>query len=768
MIVLPIFGDPNPHPPTPKETPTSTVLPSPVFETPKNNQGSFDESGSGGWTPRFAEEFSVFNSTPGNLAAPQGQFLDFSTSTTYLTSLGHKSPSSAENIAVQIASHVNHLSPNPNLPLPPVHPSRRLLSSPGPPATEEEANQPGSQQTSIKKVCRATAQEDLPQTATPPPSGRGRERRIAPKVQTDTMQDDQVFGQEFVVDAQQQQNMAGFVTSPTDMFGYPMSAPATAPFADSRSFWDTDMGGMDIDFTAAGTDVFQTSNHRPMNSLDWGKQNQMFQDTGALPQQHQPNRALPAKKERALAPKPPMAHLDTATPDMAMFNASFPTPVEDSFVMMNQGNGVDPGLLFTRPPSSSMDAAMFDPMAQAAPMPSFSQPELVRSPVKKTMKGELRRSASTKDTVASRKIDRSSASSPVKGLGRPGLSRSASETRGRKPLARASLPTLAPAIKPTPQQNAPRSLSQAARPSASGRTSPLKNPHSRLSSLGSIPEATTPRVRTSVKFTIDSRGRARAETTTVIEDGDEGNSAPTVIRSRKEGRSRSRSKQRYSSEDDESSTDDEPIIIPSRNSSFALPEARNNPSFVQQSFSSQHSISEQQQQGASSLGIYYSNNNDQHHQQQNTDHHNDGESDAETVMNWPESGRGDAASELRKVVENRQKKISLNTSQRFLSGPPYSSSNTISPTTLDGGSLPTPSTDRGSQIRCICKSTNSRVKGNGYLRILRNATSRQMHRHHAQDTPPDLHLHVLQSGRWFFEYDGAGSVPVSSQVFSVV
>lgn len=513
------------------------------------------------------------------------------------------------------------------------------------------------------------------------------------------MQDDQVFGQEFVVDAQQQQNMAGFVTAPTDMFGYPMSAPATAPYGDSRSFWDTDMGGMEIDFSTTAADVFQTSSHRPINSLDWGKQNQMFQEAGAMPQQNQESRVPPAKRERALAPKPPMTNLDTATPDMAMFNASFPTPVEDSFVMMNQGNGVDPGLLFTRPPSSSMDAAIFDPMSQAAPMPSFSQPELVRSPVKQNMKGELRRSASTKDTVASRKIDRSSASSPVKAVGRPGLSRSVSENRGRKPLARASLPTLAPAIRSTPQQSAPRSLSQAARPN--GRTSPLKNPHSRLSSLGSIPEATTPRMRTSVKFTIDSRGRARAETTTVIEDGEEANPLPTVIRSRKEARSRSRSKHGYSSEDDESSTDDEPIIIPSRNASFAMPDARN-PSFVQ-SFSSQRSIGDQ---GASSLGIYY---NEQNHA------HNDGESDAETVMNWPESGRGDATSELRKVVENRQKKISLNTSQRFISGPPYSSSSAISPTTVTDSSLPTPSTDRGNQIRCICKSTSNRVKGNGYL-----------------------------------------------------
>ncbi len=459
------------------------------------------------------------------------------------------------------------------------------------------------------------------------------------------------------------------------------------------------MGGMDIDFSSAGADVFHTSNHRPMNSLDWGKQNQIFQETRALPQQNQENQVLPAKKERALAPKLPMASLDTATPDMAMFNASFPTPVEDNFGMMNQGNGVDPGLLFTRPPSSSMDAAMFDPMAQTAPMPSFSQPELVNPPVKPVTKRGLRRSASTKDTAASRKIDRSSASSPVKASGRPGLSRSVSESRGRKASGRAStLPTLAPAMKPTPQQDPPRPMSQVGR--SNGRVSPLKNQHHRLSSLRSIPESPGPRVRTSVKFTIDSLGRARAETTTLVEDGEGEDSLLTVVRGRKEARSPSRSKHGHSSEDDESSTDDEPIIIPSRNPSFALPDARK-PSFVQ-SFSSQRSISDQ---GAGSLGIYYEQNSA----------HNDAESDAETVMNWPESSRGDAASELRKVVENRHKKMSLNTSQRFITGPPYSGGRTISPIALTDGSLPTPSTDRGSQIRCICKSINSRVNGNGYL-----------------------------------------------------
>ncbi|RYO89700.1 hypothetical protein DL766_007199 [Monosporascus sp. MC13-8B] len=697
------FGDPNAHPPTPKDTPTSSVFPSPVFERPKNHQGSFDESASG-WTTRFTEEYPVFNSPPGNPGALQGQFLDFSASTAFLSSPGHKRPLSTENVAAQIASHVNHLSPNPNLPLPPVDPSRRLLSSPGPLATGScliEGHQHSFQQGPAKKTCREAAQDVPTQTATPPPSGSGRsrERKIAPKLPTETMQDDQVFGQEFVVDAAQQQNMANFVATSADMFAYPIPGPATASaFTDSRSFWDTDVGGMDIDFSPAGADVFQVSNHRPMNSLDWEKQNQMFQETAAVPRQHQENQTQPTRKERALAPKPSV-NIDTSTPDMTMFSASFPTPVEDAFAMMNQGNGVDPGLLFTRPPSSSMDAAMFDPMAQPALMQSFSQADLARSPMKQPMKGELRRSASAKDTTTSRKVDRASASSPVKSLGRPGLSRSSSENRGKKPPGRAStLPTLAPAIRPAPQQNPPRPTAQTAR--SNGRTSPIKNHHHRPSTLSSIPEATGSRLRTSVKFTIDSRGRARAETTTVIEEGEEGDAVRTIIRNRKKSRSRSRSKHWDASEDDESSTDDEPIIIPSRNTSFALPDARK-PTLAESFHSSHRGISEQD---PSSLGICYN---------ELDSAHNDAESEAETVMNWPQTGRGDAASELRKVVEN--KKMSLNTSQRFVSGPPYSSARTSSPTTSTDASLPTPSAVGGSLIRCVCDTTTSRINRDGYL-----------------------------------------------------
>ncbi|KAI0007812.1 hypothetical protein F4779DRAFT_628876 [Xylariaceae sp. FL0662B] len=667
------FGDPNAQPPTPKQTPTSAGFPSSVFETPKNNRASFEDSS--GWTPRFAEEYSVFNSTPGNLRGSQGPFVDFSVSSPYQPSSQHKRPLSAESIAAEIATHATHFSSDATLPLPPVDPSRRLPSSPGPLLTGESPTevdfQAGSHNLSAKKVRRGTLLEAAAQTATPPPSTHKGKRRLAPKLQTDTMQNEG-FEQEFVAGTPQQQpHLQHYAAAQTDMFGYPMSAPATAPgFGESRSFWDSDMTGMEMDFSGANANMFQTHNHRPMNSLDWGKSNEIFQETGVVPPQNQENNP-PAKKERPLAPKPPTTNMDTSVVDSSMFSTSYVAPVEDPFALMSQGGGVDPGLLFTRPPSSSMEPATFDPMAQPPLLQSFSQPEPLVLPVKQPKRGAVRR----------KKTDRLSASSPIKPSGRGGLSRSFSENKGRKPVNRTSnLPNLAPAARPISQAGSGRSTPQSSR---SGRTSPLKN-HHRLSSLTSIPEATGPRTQTSVKFIIDSR---------VVDDEEP---ARAVMRRQRESGSNSRNC--GSSEDDESSTDDEPIIIPSRNNSFAVPEPRD-PSAASY-LSSQRSASER---SASSLGIY---NNEPGIA------HDDPESEAETVMNVTDgSSRHDATSELRKVVENRQKRASLNTNQRFVSGGPYSASSTMSSTTMADGSLPTPSSDGGNRIRCVCNTTSS----SGYM-----------------------------------------------------
>ncbi|KAK3322319.1 hypothetical protein B0H66DRAFT_198614 [Apodospora peruviana] len=736
------FGDPNAQPPTPKQTPTSAIFPSPVFETPKNNQGRFDES-NGGWTPRFAEDYSVFNATPGNLRGTQGPFPDFAPVLPFTT---QKRPLSAGGIAAEIATHANHFSPNPSL-LPPVEPSRRLGSSPGdltsPTSIRSGASGEhlsGSLQRSRKKARRCTVtttQESQGQTATPPPSARKGERKLAPKVDTSAMQNDHGFGQQDFMGTPQHPGMGCFVTTPNDMFGYPLSAPATAPaFTSQRPFWDDpNVAGMDMDFSTNENDVFQTPTpaHRAMGSVDWGRSNQIFQDTGVAPGQNPEN--VPAGAlDRSFVSQAPMQTLVTSSMDQSMFTTSYPTAIDDPFRIGNSG-GVDPGLLFSRPQSSSMDAvASFDSsiqMQDAHDLPAAQERQQGRPRPAAPARNELRRSVSAKD-MGPGNHDRASASSPIKPSGRPGLSRSFSENRGKKPTARTPLPTLAPApSRPQSQLSSNAGVganrpivSQPNRPS--GRSSPLKSSHhQRLSSLSSIPEMTGPRTRTQAKFTIDANGRARVETTVVVEDD-----APPTMRKRHSAQPlvAAHRPQWNSTDDDDSSTDDEPIIIPSRNTSFALPDPRK-PTTTHPFHSSQRSISER---STTSYTTFLGGSQD------------DGESEDErTLLNdatpTGKSGpSGDAASELRKLREKRARPslVTMSTGKqqqpkRFGSlggggrggaistagfAGHYPGHNTTSPTTLTDTSLPTPSSSdsRGFGIRCPCNRSEV-DRGNEFL-----------------------------------------------------
>lgn len=59
LLTICSFGNPNAQPPTPTQTPTSGQFPSPTaFQTPRNSS-NFESRG--GWTPTFAEEYSVSN-----------------------------------------------------------------------------------------------------------------------------------------------------------------------------------------------------------------------------------------------------------------------------------------------------------------------------------------------------------------------------------------------------------------------------------------------------------------------------------------------------------------------------------------------------------------------------------------------------------------------------------------------------------------------------------------------------------------------------------
>ncbi|KAI5465491.1 hypothetical protein BGZ63DRAFT_399950 [Mariannaea sp. PMI_226] len=691
------FSDLSPRPPTPKQTPTSVVFPSPVFETPKPAYSSFNESG--GWTPRFAEEYSVFNSTPGNLRGSQGPFADFGPGT---PANGHKRLLSAEGFAAEIATHVNHFSANPNLPLPPVDPARRLASSPSslsvpkeytaesdPPSSPNTANHPQS----TKKARRGTtANSESTQTATPPPTGHRIEHKLAPKL---NMQNDQTFGQPDFTGGSQQHDLAALMAASGDMFGYPMSATAGA----STAFWDPSTMGMDLDFSVPpATNVFQTTpahSHRHTGSFDWNSEIQLFQHPSAPSVPHANQRmAQEIPPERHLAPNPSVSQQATL-PANAGMGVAFGNSMDDPFGMMAPaGDAVDPGLIFSRPPSSAMNAD-FIPVT----MSGSAEAAIAESGSRTSIGEELRRSASAKDMRNVNVPDRSFANSPVKS-NRPGLGRSVSENRGRKPQNRPVLPKLAPAIRPVSQASSTSSVEQPARPLArpSGRASPLKSQH-RLSSLASIPEAALqPRARTSVRFTIDSHGRARAETTIIPSELD----LDGHISHRRSSRERSW-RDGTDSLDDDSSTDDEPIIIPSRtssfNASFALPDPLRPVGSI--FHSSRRSVSDR----STSSFTHDSGNGSQH----------DMESEAETVMNERHGKVGDATSELRKVIEDRQKRSSQMggaKSQRFLQVNSLGNlrGDTISPSTLSESGL---SADR-QDIRCVC-SRKSFEDGDGLM-----------------------------------------------------
>lgn len=439
--MLPSFGNPNAQPPTPTQTPTSVQFPnraSPTFQTPRNNSSSFEDRS--GWTPQFAEEYSVFHSTPGRLTSQHTTFVDVSTPGRLTgTPLG-RPLSSAGDITDDIATHVHHLSPNPNAP--PVDPSSQL------PASIYSTAQSRFDDSSRKKVTPRKPRKRLEeafsgQTATPPATASKGSRKLAPKLQTNNMQNDSQEGHYGSSQTPTHQaNLMAFPSTSAEFF-YPMSAPATAPvFTNTKPYWDTDtsmggMGSMDLDFTTDDSGMFNTSSHRVSNSFDWGRSNQMFQDTVNMPprqpQQKTASAASNSKRQRPLAPKisVPEPQQPTSLPPFE-FNTS--TASEDPFSAVTLDGAVDPGLLFSRHNSISMPSEFEDvslpptrPVTSHVPLEPYSHQLREASRDRE----ELLRSRGSRDPSKGRRYDRGTVSSPVRGSARPGLQRSVSDTRGK-------------------------------------------------------------------------------------------------------------------------------------------------------------------------------------------------------------------------------------------------------------------------------------------------------------------------------------------------
>ncbi|EPE05861.1 phd-finger domain-containing protein [Ophiostoma piceae UAMH 11346] len=719
------FGDSTAQPPTPKQTPTSSTsfFPSPVFETPKigfaNSSNTTSTTPGPDWTPRFSEDFSVFNNTPGNFRGSHGPFGDFVAPFTSplipdsaqlafspSASNNHKRLLSVDSIAAEAPSYPNQPpTSTSSLPVPPVEPPRRLSSSPGslvaaafgstsiqdnetttnreqspdyygsvpntgsPRATKafkkargDSAPTPSKDLNNLKE----SASTSQGQTATPPPSARKGTRKLAPKLKTSTtpiMQSEQGFGPQHqqhpdFLNTPQQQPMATFATSPADLFGnYPMSAPASATaFTDAREFWGNGDPNMLAMDVDYGANMFATPN-TVQRQLEAIDWTQASQATQSYMLGSAGDMSQDAQR-----------HLDNHhIQHMSMTSDGDPKQMIPT--TLDTASASHHALYSSAYPTPVDDPfGMVNSNGGVNPGLLFSRPP-----------------SSSMDVMASAPPD----SAPSLSMGDPAIFE-------RQP----HLPTT----------TAPGALQMT-------KSSPPQH------MLALAPDSARSELRRSNSFKIDASGRARVETGL---DDDELAPQSTIRRNKSAHNLHIKSKWDSSTDDDSSSSDDEPIIIPSRTTSFALPDPVKPTIGRGPLHSSQRSVSDR-----STASTTTSLPGDTLF--------NDPESETDTIMNDLPKGAGDAASELEKLRQMRQMRASLPAGVNSLSGGgnlfgsvqrglhfggPLGgnlsgrshSMQAVSPTTLTEASLPTPSTgSRSHGIRCICGRADAPPASDGFI-----------------------------------------------------
>jgi len=150
----------------------------------------------------------------------------------------------------------------------------------------------------------------------------------------------------------------------------------------------------------------------------------------------------------------------------------------------------------------------------------------------------------------------------------------------------------------------------------------------------------------------------------------------------------------------ESSSDDEPLLIPSRNSSFALPPQAKAPKLAR--FETGNRGADVRRHSAS--GYTQSESSSQRSFRRDSMG-----SEAETVME-EDDGSGDATLVLRKIMEERKKSLSK---VRIARHHRYDSDNTprgtsqYSASTVTDPDGATPSSSRSGTTRCVCNNPDS-------------------------------------------------------------
>ncbi|KAL8810016.1 MAG: hypothetical protein Q9200_002912 [Gallowayella weberi] len=258
------FSYPTGQPPTPTRTPTSASF-AQGFETPRQESSFYDPRVTWNTADPWAE-------SPDFLKTPK--FPSFSTPLKSPTkSSGTKRPLSSQNIEEQIASHVHHLSPNPDQSLPPVETSRRLSSSPNPlssskrPCHRTSETQLTPLKTSVDEEA-TSSMRSASSMQTPPPTSTSASRRkvqqaqVAKVVKQSTATGRRMSTPAITKGKKPEALISHIETSPgfpslqfsPEGFGFGNSGPATAPvIPQHKLFWDPQPihDVMNLDFTAS-------------------------------------------------------------------------------------------------------------------------------------------------------------------------------------------------------------------------------------------------------------------------------------------------------------------------------------------------------------------------------------------------------------------------------------------------------------------------------------------------------------------------------------
>lgn len=523
---------PNPHHhiTTPQRTPTSARSADVLFRTPRIDRKTLDSSG---WTSVFAEEYTLFNATPGRFTDIQGTFSPQPTTAT----TGHKRQhSSTETIT---AGSLNSRTKGRNSISVDTFKDSGLLSSTILRSTVRGEGSEGLAQ-STPKTAAKDVRSFTSQTATPPNSRHKHARRNFTTPLKNKMQSEQEF---FC----QSGNMDGgydlsFAT-PTnvDLFSFPMSGPATAPaYMNGKSFWDPSNGMTDMTMDLSG-DPFGT------NGADW---------TGDFLPQHQMNtpvvhqsNALPNRRERPLLAKPPTPSMPSVHSGIT-FDFGMAALSEDPFTMPSPNSAINPNSLFNfsnmSPPMASN--ATFNTSAIQANSHIGIQPQnTLLSPL------ALPRSKSAQ----SKWPDSSHMRRPISPLksNRPDIPVTTGDNLNRPPALKPAASFNNDAHPPSNFAGKGRYSSGTGNAVGGGRLSPTKQDS--RANLQAILDEKLFNPRTAVTFSIDANGRARTETV-ILEPAQNARPRSSNTKTSVQG----------ASPGPESSTDEEVIVVPSRNPNF--------------------------------------------------------------------------------------------------------------------------------------------------------------------------------------------------------